>query len=81
MAPHLTNSKSNTELIASMFESSAALEGRSELTLQDFKIHRQLGSGAYAQVKLATHERTKVRVALKMYPKSKVNIGIRRKAV
>jgi serine/threonine protein kinase len=32
-------------------------------------------------VKLATHERTKVRVALKMYPLSKVDIGIRRKAV
>ncbi len=57
------------------------MEGRTEVSLEDFKINRQLGSGAYAQVKLATHERTKVRVALKMYPKSKVNIGIRRKAV
>ena len=81
MAPHLTNSKSNTDLIASMFKSTAVMQGRSEVSLDDFKIHRQLGSGAYAIVKLATHEKTKVRVALKIYPKSKVNIGIRRKAV
>jgi hypothetical protein len=33
MAPHLTNSKSNTELIASMFECSANAEGRANVAL------------------------------------------------
>ena len=35
--------------------------------MNDFKVQRSLGSGAYATVKLATHEKTKKRVALKLY--------------
>ena len=42
-------------------------------TLDDFRIQRNLGSGAYATVKLATHENTKKRVALKLYPLEKLD--------
>ena len=49
-------------------------------TLDDFRIQRNLGTGAYATVKLATHEKTKKRVALKLYPKEKLD-KVKTKAV
>mmetsp|Transcript_18569 Transcript_18569/g.31763 ORF Transcript_18569/g.31763 Transcript_18569/m.31763 type:complete len:262 (-) Transcript_18569:26-811(-) len=42
---------------------------------------RLLGQGAYAQVKLAQHKRTKQRVAIKIYPKYKLNDVSKRRAV
>ena len=41
-------------------------------SLNDFRVQRNLGTGAYATVKLATHEKTKKRVALKLYPQEKL---------
>ena len=41
-------------------------------SLEDFIIQRVLGSGAYATVKLALHERSKKRFALKIYPFAKL---------
>ena len=81
MAPHLPHTKSNTRLIYTLFLNSAKEEGRTSISMCDFKDSRQLGKGAYAQVRLATHTKTKVKVALKVYPKSKVSQGMRRKAV
>ena len=40
--------------------------------MNDFKVQRNLGAGAYATVKLATHEKTKKRIALKLYPLEKL---------
>lgn len=42
-------------------------------SLEEFRIQRVVGSGAYAVVKLATHERTKKRVALKIYERRKLD--------
>jgi serine/threonine protein kinase len=64
-----------------MFEAACREDGRHKVSSKDFKMIRQLGSGAYAKVALATHMKTKLKCALKMYPKSKVDKGIRRKAV
>ena len=36
-------------------------------SLDEFRVQRVIGTGAYAVVKLATHELTKKRVALKIY--------------
>lgn len=36
-------------------------------SLNEFKIQRNIGTGAYAIVRLATHEATLKRVALKIY--------------
>ena len=36
-------------------------------SLDEFRVQRVIGTGAYAVVKLATHEMTKKRVALKIY--------------
>lgn len=41
--------------------------------LSQFTIIRLLGSGSYAQVKLAQHKVSKQRVAIKIYNKSKLN--------
>lgn len=49
--------------------------------LDDFIIIRHLGSGAYANVKLAQHKKTKQKVAIKIYPKYKLNDVTKRKAV
>ena len=49
--------------------------------LDDFLIIRHLGSGAYANVKLAQHKKTKQKVAIKIYPKYKLNDATKRKAV
>ena len=49
-------------------------------TLDDFRVQRVLGTGAYATVKLATHEKTKKRVALKLYPLEKLD-KVKSKAV
>ena len=48
--------------------------------MDDFRIQRNLGNGAYATVKLATHEKTKKRVALKLYPLEKLT-KVKMKAV
>lgn len=40
-----------------------------------------LGQGAYAQVKLAQNKNTKQRVAIKIYPKYKLNDASKKKAV
>ncbi len=42
---------------------------------------RTLGSGAYATVKLATQKSTKKKVAMKIYPKYKLNDATKRKSV
>ncbi len=42
---------------------------------------RALGSGAYATVKLATQKSTKKKVAMKIYPKYKLNDVNKRKSV
>ena len=49
--------------------------------LEDYVIIRVLGSGAYATVKLATHKPTKKKVAMKIYPKFKLNDANKRKSV
>lgn len=46
--------------------------------MADFKISRTLGNGAFATVKLATHEPTNKKVALKIYHNLQ---GIQLKAV
>ena len=80
-APTLIKSQSNAQLIADMFELACREEGRHKVSSKDFKMIRQLGSGAYAKVVLATHNKTRLKCAMKTYPKSKVDKGIRRKAV
>lgn len=42
-------------------------------SLEDYQLIRLLGSGAYATVKLATHKKNKQKVAIKIYPKYKLN--------
>jgi serine/threonine protein kinase len=42
---------------------------------------KHLGQGAYATVKLAQHRRTKVKYAIKIYPKYKLNDATKKKAV
>jgi serine/threonine protein kinase len=42
---------------------------------------RTLGSGAYATVKLAAQKSTKKKVAMKIYPKYKLNDATKRKSV
>lgn len=49
-------------------------------SLEEFRIQRVLGTGAYAVVKLATHEITKKRVALKIYDGTKLD-QTKRKAI
>ena len=49
--------------------------------LAQFQIIRILGSGAYAQVKLGQHKQSKQRVAIKVYPKHKLNDSGKRRAV
>ena len=49
-------------------------------SLDEFRIQRVLGTGAYAVVKLATHEATKKRVALKIYEGNKLD-PIKRKGI
>ena len=50
-------------------------------SLDDFRIQRVLGSGAYATVKLAVHERSKKKFALKIYPAQKLQDTLKKKAV
>ena len=50
-------------------------------SLEEFRIQRVLGSGAYAIVKLATHEKTKKRVALKIYSQVDKLDAVKRKAI
>jgi serine/threonine protein kinase len=50
-------------------------------SLNDFKIQRVLGCGAYATVKLAVHDRSKKKFALKIYPAQKLQDTLKRKAV
>jgi len=49
-------------------------------SLDEFRIQRVIGTGAYAVVKLATHETTKKRVALKIYAGNMLD-GVKRKAI
>ena len=49
-------------------------------SLDEFRVQRVIGTGAYAVVKLATHEVTKKRVALKIYSASALD-KVKRKAV
>ena len=49
--------------------------------LSQFSIIRLLGSGSYAQVKLAQHKMSKQRVAIKIYSKSKLNDVAKNSAV
>lgn len=49
--------------------------------LSKYQIIRLLGTGAYAQVKLAQNKETKQRVAIKIYPKYKLNDSSKRNAV
>jgi hypothetical protein len=41
--------------------------------LEDYQLVRLLGSGAYATVKLGQNKKTKQKVAIKIYPKYKLN--------
>jgi len=50
-------------------------------SLEEFRIQRNVGSGAYAVVKLASHELTKKRVALKIYSASQNMAPVKRKAI
>jgi serine/threonine protein kinase len=49
-------------------------------SLDEFRIQRVIGTGAYAVVKLATHEVTNKRVALKIYS-GKMLDAVKRKAI
>jgi len=49
--------------------------------MEDFTIVRVIGSGAYATVKLAIHERLKKRFALKIYYANKIENAIKQKAI
>ena len=49
--------------------------------LEDFLIIRHLGQGAYANVKLAQHKKTKMKYAIKIYAKYKLNDATKKKAV
>lgn len=44
-----------------------------EPTMEEFKLQRILGTGAYAVVKLATHEKSLKKVALKLYSLNKID--------
>lgn len=57
------------------------LDQLAQSKLAEYQIIRLLGQGAYAQVKLAQHKETKQRVAIKIYPKFKLNDSSKRKAV
>ena len=45
----------------------------SQNKLEDYQFIRLLGSGAYATVKLGQHKKSKNKVAIKIYPKYKLN--------
>ena len=49
-------------------------------SLNEFRIQRVIGTGAYAVVKLATHELTRKRVALKIYDANSLD-QVKRKAI
>lgn len=49
--------------------------------IEDYQMIRHLGSGAYATVKLGQNKKTKQKVAIKIYPKYKLNDATKRKAV
>ena len=49
--------------------------------LEDYEVTRQVGSGAMAVVKLATHKNSRCRVAMKMYEKTRLNEPHKMKAV
>ena len=67
---------------ADLTVTSKAIEDPSvKLKLEDYIMVRHLGSGAYANVKLAQHKKTKAKVAIKIYPKYKLNDATKRKAV
>jgi serine/threonine protein kinase len=75
-------SAATTQDFSSLQISSKAIEDPSVLSkLEDYLIVRHLGSGAYANVKLAQHKKTKLKVAIKIYPKYKLNDATKRKAV
>jgi serine/threonine protein kinase len=59
----------------------AELEKDAEKKLSEYQLIRNIGQGAYAQVKLAQHKQTKQKVAIKIYPKFKLNDPSKRKAV
>jgi serine/threonine protein kinase len=59
----------------------AEIDALAHQKLQEYQIIRILGQGAYAQVKLAQHKTSKKRVALKIYPKYKLNDPQKRKTV
>ncbi|CDW78707.1 protein kinase domain containing protein [Stylonychia lemnae] len=49
--------------------------------LEDYQLIRLLGSGAYATVKLGQNKKSKQKVAIKIYPKYKLNDPTKKKAV
>eukprot|EP00347_Sterkiella_histriomuscorum_P019679 403340700 len=49
--------------------------------IEDYQLIRLLGSGAYATVKLGQNKKTKQKVAIKIYPKYKLNDQTKKKAV
>jgi len=49
--------------------------------LEEYAMIRVLGSGAYGTVKLAQHKKTKQKVAIKIYPRFKLNDAAKLKAV
>jgi serine/threonine protein kinase len=50
-------------------------------SLEDFTIQRTLGTGAYATVKLATHNRLKRRFAIKIYQSTTFTDSLKSRAV
>jgi serine/threonine protein kinase len=50
-------------------------------SLNDYAVGRELGKGAYAVVKICTNKITGTKFAMKIYDKSKLGEGARRKAV
>lgn len=49
--------------------------------IAEYKIGKHLGSGAYASVKLAIHQKTGLLVAIKVYDKKKLKEASRKKSV
>lgn len=49
--------------------------------INDYKLGRILGCGAYALVKVAVHKATRAKLAIKVYDKFKLNTETRRKSL
>ena len=57
------------------------MDATAKKKIAEYEMKKILGKGAYAVVKLAEHKKTKRKVAIKIYPKFKLNDAQKKKTV